>query len=158
MRGQAQRGAEAAIGGCDLQAAIVDAGLRLFAHRDAALILFGGELRHDVVDLLILLLEAGFHDRRRRGGNRRGRRNRFRCGHARALAAQGAVQSADFFFLGLNLLLLRLDHLQHLTQPFHHGIIVGSESRRGGQDRGGRAKQKNAFHEVPLKSSSVLFP
>ena len=159
LHGRPQRGAEASVGRGDLQPTIGDAGLRLLLDREAARILFGGEFRDHIVDLLILLLQPRFHDRRRRcRRDGRGCCNGLRRGRGQcALAAQRLVQAADLFLLQFNLLLLRVDHLLHLIEALHHRIIVGlCKGGRcgGGHHRGGRAQQQNTSHIVP---SSLVF-
>jgi hypothetical protein len=62
--------------------------------------------------------------------------------------ASAFFQRADFF-------LLRLDHLLHLIQPLHHGVIgLRKSRRRGGSQHGGCcAQQENTSHLIPSNSS-----
>ena len=78
----------------NLKPAIGDAGLGQFLGRRRGAILFGGEFLHQIVDLLVLLLQPRLHHWRRRG-RRRARvpppaRARPRC----ALLAERALQVA----------------------------------------------------------------
>ena len=149
LQGAAQRRAEPAIGGRDLKPAIGDAGLRCFLGGKTALVFLPGEFGDQIVDLLILLLQTGFdHGRRRRWRRRRRLRHRFWRGKVCAFFGERAFQRADF-------LLLRLDHLLHLIQPLHHGIVGLREcGRRGGSQHGGScAQQENTFHLIPSNAS-----